>query len=292
MCASVPMGVRAQKITVVKSHDLEPFNQALAGFVASCDRRITEYDLKGSTRRKRSILKGIRSDKPQLVLAIGALAAQLLKDEAPDLPIVYVMVPNPQKYSLQGANIAGISLDIPIATQFERYRQLVPSLHTLGVIYDPAKTGAIVDEASAVASDMGLQLRKVAVDSQKAVPAALRGLIGKIDALWMLPDNTVVTPDSFSYLLLTAFEHHLPFLAASDIFVEVGAFAALSPDYADLGRQACQLTKAIEDGRLSLAQVDVVPPTKINLAINLKTASKIGLRLGSEIIKSADKVYR
>jgi hypothetical protein len=36
----------------------------------------------------------------------------------------------------------------------------------------------------------------------------------------------------------------------------------------------------------------VVPPTKVNLAVNLKTASKIGLTLPPEIIQSANKVYR
>jgi len=36
----------------------------------------------------------------------------------------------------------------------------------------------------------------------------------------------------------------------------------------------------------------VVPPVKVNLAVNLKTASKIGLTLSPEIIQSANKVYR
>jgi putative ABC transport system substrate-binding protein len=139
---------------------------------------------------------------------------------------------------------------------------------------------------------LGLKLLASPVDSQKGVPAALRSMLGTIDALWMVPDETVVTPEAFEFLLLAAFENNLPFLAASDIFVEVGAFASLSPDYADVGRQACQLVREIESGRLKLTKVDIVPPAKVNLAINLKTASKIGLTLPLEVIQSASKVYR
>jgi putative ABC transport system substrate-binding protein len=282
----------AQSIVALKSRDLEPFNQALAGFVASCDSRITEYDLQGSERRTRGILKRIVADKPKLVIAIGPLAAQVVKEEVRDVPVVFLMVSHPHKYSLKGDNIVGISLDIPIETQFTTYKSLIPGLKTIGVIYDPEKTGELVTESREVAERLGLKLLASAVSSQKGVPAAMRGMLGRIDALWMVPDETVVTPEAFEFLLLAAFANNLPFLAASDIFVEVGAFASLSPDYVDVGRQACQLVQDIESGRLKLTKVNVVPPAKVNLAINLKTASKIGVTLSSEVVQSASKVYR
>jgi putative ABC transport system substrate-binding protein len=282
----------AQSIAVLKSNDLEPFNQALAGFVASCDSHITEYDLQGSERRKRVILRRIVADKPRLVIAIGPLAAQVVKEEVRDVPVVFFMVPHPHKYSLKGDNIVGISLDIPLETQFTTYKSLVPGLKTIGVIYDPEKTGELIAESRGVAEKLGLKLLASAVSSQKGVPAALRSMLGSIEALWMVPDETVVTPEAFEFLLLAAFENHLPFLAASDIFVEVGAFASLSPDYADVGRQACQLVRDIESGRLKLTKVNVVPPAKVNLAINLKTASKIGVTLSAEVVQSASKIYR
>jgi putative ABC transport system substrate-binding protein len=282
----------AQGIAVIKSHDIEPFNQALAGFVAACNTRLTEYDLRGSDRQKERLIKDVIAAKPRLILAVGSLAAQVAKEAVRDIPVIFFMVPNPQKYDLGGENIAGISLDIPIETQFTIYKSLVPRLRTIGVIYDPNKTSAMIRDASAVAEKLGLRLLASPVASQKAVPAALRVMLGKIDALWMVPDDTVVTSESFKFLLLEAFEHNLPFLTTSDIFVEVGAFASLSPDYADVGRQACQLAREIESGRLNLRKVDIVPPAKVNLVINLKTANKIGLMLPPEIIQSASKVYR
>ncbi|MBI2876399.1 MAG: ABC transporter substrate-binding protein [Candidatus Tectomicrobia bacterium] len=277
---------------MIKSHNIEPFNQALAGFVSACPGQITEYNLRGNKRGENEIIQRILATRPRLVVAIGALAAQATRERMQDIPVVFVMVPNPHKYGLKGENIAGISLDIPLKTQFALYKSIAPSLKTVGVIYDPEKTGAMVREAGGVAERLGLQLLAAPVSSQKAVPAALRGLLGKIDVLWMVPDDTVVTPESFKFLLLTAFENNLPFMTVSEIFVEAGALASLSPDYTEVGRQGCQLATEIENGRRSPAGGDILPPAKVNLAVNLKTAGKIGLSLSPEILKSASKVYR
>ena len=283
---------RAEDIVILKSHDLEPFNQAVAGFVAACPEHIIEYDLRGTKKEESSIIQRLTAAKPHLIVAIGPLAAQVAREHLRDVPMIFVMVSNPPKHGLQGANLAGVSLDIPVQTQLANYKALVPILQTLGVIYDPTKTGAMVTEARSTVAPFGLQLLAAPVSTPKEVPAALRSLLGKIDALWMVPDDTVVTPESFKFLLLTAFENNLPFVTVSDIFVEAGALASLSPDYTDVGRQGCQLATEIESGRLRLAEVMVVPPAKVNLAINLKTASKIGLTLPPEIIQSANKVYR
>jgi len=283
---------RAQGIVILKSHDLEPFNQAMAGFVAACPMHITEYDLRGTKKEESSIIQRLTAAKPRLIVAIGPLAAQVARENLRDVPMIFVMVSNPPKHGLQGSNLAGVSLDIPVQMQLARYKALVPTLKTLGVIYDPTKTGAMVAEARSTAATLGFQLLGAPVSTPKEVPAALRSLLGKIDALWMVPDDTVVTPESFKFLLLTAFENNLPFVTVSDIFVEAGALASLSPDYTDVGRQGCQLATDLGSGRLRLAEAMVVPPAKVNLAINLKTASKIGLTLPSEIIQSANKVYR
>jgi len=248
--------------------------------------------LRGTKKEESSIIQRLTAARPRLIVAIGPLAAQVVRERLQDMPLIFVMVSNPPKYGLQGSNLAGVSLDIPVQMQLAMTKSLVPTLKTLGVIYDPEKTGAMVLEARGIADTLGLQLLAAPVSSYKAVPAALRSLLGKIQALWMVPDETVVTPESFKFLLLAAFENNLPFVAVSDIFVEAGALASLSPDYTDVGRQGCQLATDIESGRLRPADVMVVPPAKVNLTLNLKTASKIGLTLLPELIQSANKVYR
>jgi len=277
---------------VLKSYDIAPINQALAGFAAACPEPITTYDLGGSTSDTRGIIGRIMAAPPKLILAIGPQAAQVAKAEVQGIPVVFLLVRNPRKYGLEGDNIAGISLDVPIEAQLTMYKSLLPTLQVLGAIYDPEKTGALVKEAGEVAGKFGLRFLATPVASQTEVPAALRSLLGKVDALWLLPDDTVVTPESLTFFLLTAFKQNLPVLTISDAFVEAGALASLSADYTDGGRQACQLSREIESGRLHPAQARIVPPTKVNITINLQTASQLGLVLPPGVVQSASKVYR
>lgn len=279
-------------IAVIRSHDLEPYNQAFAGFSESCSSHIDQYTLGGNKASQQRMAQEIGETKPRLVLAIGLMAAKLAKEYLKDIPTLYIMVSNPKKYGLIGNNIAGITLNIPVDVQFKAYKALVPGLKTIGVIYDADNSAELIREASAVAKTLGVQLVAVSVSSQKEVPEALRSMLGKVDAVWMVPDETVVTTDSFKYFLVTTLENGVPFFAASDIFVETGALAALTPDYADVGRQGCQLAMGFTDGQITFAETGARPPRKINLSLNLKTARKIGLAIPKPVIESAKLVYQ
>lgn len=283
----------AESIALIKSYDSEPYDAAIAGFLDSCDNEIAEYNLEGDNDGSGDLIDSITQSQPHLIVAIGVLAAEFAKQKFGSVPVLYAMVPEPQAYGLTGSNIAGISLDIPIERQLTVYRSMVEDLKSLGAIYDPEKSGDFVKEATAVAERLGLVLHTRQVESRKQVPAALRALLREeqVDALWMIPDETVLTPESFKFLLLSSFEHNLPFLAASDIFVEVGALASLTPDYTDVGRQGCELATALTNGDVSFASLDIVGPAKVNLSINLKTAQKIGLTIPEEVIAAADVVY-
>ncbi len=216
------------------------------------------------------------------------LAARVIQEELPDTPLLYCMV---SRYGLVGENTVGISLDVPGEKQFSLFKDVVPGLKTIGVLYDPEKSGILVTDAAEAAEKLGIDLLRVSVSSRKKVPQALRGMLGKIDVLWMVPDDTVLTTDSFRFLLVTSFENRLPLMAISDIFVKVGALASITPDPGEIGRQACEMVAQYDRGELSLSSVDVVPPTGANLVINVKTAEKIGLTVSPDVLATASKVY-
>ena len=297
LLAMVPTTLLAASIAVIKSTNLPGFDQVLRSFNTTASDQglkieVTEFNLKGKVKAGKKIAEEIRKSPFLLVLAMGPLAAQMAKEELADFPVLYCMVSNPHRYGLAGENIAGISLDVPGEIQFNLYKTIVPTLQTMGVIYDPEKSGPLVAEASKAAEKLGLNLLSVPVSSHKMVPKALRGMLGKIDALWMLPDDTVLTTDSFRFLLVTSFENKLPFLAISDIFVKVGALATIAPDPEELGRQIVKLVRKIQSGTLDLRVVDILPPSDSNLVINLKTAQRIGLDIAPEVIQSASKLYQ
>ena len=293
MVCTIP-AAEAAGIAVVKSSDHASFDELVSRLHKACEAAtgLREFNLKGDEGGWKEVEQGIRGEVPSLVIAVGPLAARLAKERlAVDVPVLYSMVPNPDRYDLTGDNIAGISLDIPGDVQFARYKTVLPNLHRIGVIYDPKKSATLVEQAKVDAAKLGLELLATQVRSPKEVPAALRSMLGKIDALWTVPDDTVLTNESFRFILVSSLEKKLPFFAMSEIFVKVGALATIAPVPESLAHQLCDLVERHGRGNLNLAEIDIVPPATSQLVINSKTAKKIGLSLTQEAIASASTVY-
>jgi putative ABC transport system substrate-binding protein len=287
--------LKTSRMAILKSHDLAPFNLAWAGFNATCQappEPADTFDLQGDVNQAAGIIARIQSGPYALVVAIGPLAAQVASTTLHDIPVIIVMTPRFQQHGWTGNNISGIALHISPATQFATYKTLLPGLRTVGIIYNPAHTGAIVAQARTAAAQLGLQLVAKPVALAKEVPDSLRSLLGKIDALWMIPDETVATREALKFFTLTTVAQRVPFLVMAKVFVEVGALAGVSSDYTDIGRQACQLAKDITSGRLRPAEIGVQQPDKASLAINLRVARQLGLQIPSALIETADNVFR
>ncbi|MEO6034475.1 MAG: ABC transporter substrate binding protein [Verrucomicrobiota bacterium] len=290
--ALAPVTSCGENIFVVKSQNSPPIAQALEGFRASCREPVVEIELRGKSNQK-ELLKALGEAKPDVVVAIGLQAAETSRDYVGNIPLLFVMVANPNKRGLEGSNIAGISLNIPLIMQFTNYTNVVRNLRKLGVIYDEKKTGDVIREAKIEAEKIGMELVGISVNSPKAVADALKKLIEqKIDALWMVADETVVTPASFQFLQRETARNKLPFLAASEIFVEKGALASLTVDYTDMGRQAGEIVNQMIKDRKLFAELRTVPPAKVKLAINLETVRLLGGVVNADAVKTASKIYQ
>jgi len=100
----------------------------------------------------------------------------------------------------------------------------------------------------------------------------------KIDAFWMLPDITLITPETVKFLLLFSFENNIPLLAFSEKYVEAGAFMSTGIDAFDMGIQAGELANEILSGR-GAKDVQQVCARKVVVSTNLMIARKLGINL-------------
>lgn len=267
---------------VIKSQDLSAYNEVVKGFQDECIRNSITikavYDLNGKMKNGQKTVHKIINEKPDIILTIGVLATTIAKEKIEDIPIVFCMVINHERFQLSGLNITGIATEIPIEEQLKGFQTILYPLKNIGVIYDPSKTGVIIANAEKKVEDIGVDLVKYEINSSEEVPEAIEGLTGRIDALWLLPDSTVVTKKSFDIIKSTALEKKIPLLCTSDVFVKAGALAAVFSDYKFVGRQAAQLAGEI------LSQTDpgslgIVNPDSFKLAVNADTAEKLGIEL-------------
>ena len=275
---------------MIKSQDLPIYRQALDGFKKIYTGKLREFDLKGDPQESEKVVQTLKQHPTDLILAVGLLAARVAKENFQQTPIVFCMVFDPERFSLSGEKITGVTMEVPIQEVFSGIQDLFPKAKRIGVLYDPKKTGKMIDQAKKVTQASGLSLISVEVNSEKSLPAATRALPGKIDLLWVVPDSTVVTPEALEFLLLTSFENNLPLITFSDDLVKRGAVAAFSPDYHAIGEQAGNLALRILGGE-DPDKIHIRPAEKTRLSINLKTAQKMGIRFDPKVLQSADKVY-
>lgn len=291
LAAAVALPARAAfRVAVVKSDDLTPYNEVVTGFSVETRAEITEYDLGGGRGDDGEVLGRVKALRPNLVLAIGPRAANLVARGLADVPVIFTMVPNWDKYGLTGRNVTGISLQRPVKAQLETLRAVSPKTRRVGVLYDPRYSEPVIDGARRAGGDLGLTLVPAKVRSADEVPSASKAFVGKVDAIWMIADRSVSNVTAFRHLVEFSYENRIPTFALAESQVREGALVSLTPNYVDIGRQAGRLAARIRGGTPA-GSIPVAAPEGLEIALNLSTAKRIGVHcdLALEIFTFAAK---
>jgi len=191
-------------------------------------------------------------------------------------------------------NVTGISLTPDPALLFARLRALLPELRRVIVVYNPKKSDWLIKLAREAARAQGLELAAhVAADLGEA--ARLYGSLiaaadNRRDALWLPHDTTTVEESIILPLVLRqSWNSGVPIFSSNVLHVKKGALFAMMPNNVELGR-------ALAGSALGLIAGDnrrrgVVPLRELQSAINLRTASHIGLNLDYLQQRNFDVVF-
>jgi ABC-type uncharacterized transport system substrate-binding protein len=287
---SVP--VLAAPVLVLKGPNLAPYKEALNGF-----RQAYAGGVEVEHGKTRDFLSRIQSDHPSLIVAIGRVSAEMAHQQAAAVPLVFVMVPDPAGSGLTGNNVAGVLMEVPGSVQLARFKEILPNLtKPIAVVYNSAKSAALVADAQAAAAGLNLQLETVPVQSADQVAMRITMVKPIIGAIWVVPEENFAIKEGdkwFTDLVRQTVGLRLPLFMTmnpSSGFVEKGALAAVVSDYLAMGRQCGELVKEIEAGKITVEKVGLRPPAAIQWQVNLGTAEKIGLPLPPSVLNIA-KTY-
>ncbi|HEX4824797.1 MAG TPA: ABC transporter substrate binding protein [Candidatus Polarisedimenticolaceae bacterium] len=231
-----------------------------------------------------------------VALAVGARAARFVRAQAPDARLVYAMLLDPEALGLPGPgdapkkNMTGVTMDVDPAAQLEVLKTLAPEVKRIGVLYDPAISGAAVRKAQAIARSKGFEVVAQAVRGEGEVLSAATLLVSSVDALWGIADSTVLTAANARALILLALRSHKPLLALSESFVRTGALAALAADPAEVGRAAGTMAASLAKNEQQQAPSPIGPP-RLDLFLNKATAEHIGVAVPPQLAAKASAVY-
>ena len=281
----------APTVIAIKSKAIRPYDEALDGFKEACTAELTAYTLKNGELSEQEVLRSVAKAKPHLIHAIGSPALRFAADNFEETPIVFSVVVDPITVVGERKRLGGSTLKVPPVAQFEALLEIAPQVKKIGVVYDPSKTAELVKEAVEDAASLGLELVSRRVGSSADVPGAWQEIQDDVDVIWMVPDTTAVTDQSFQYMLSISSNRNLPLLAISGKYVSKGALLALTADYRELGRQAGAIANRVLNGE----NLDAIRPAAVRspkLTLNLGTARLIGLNIPKEVIDKAAQVYR
>lgn len=285
--AAVP--ARAATVAVIKSKDVSQYNQTLDGFKARFAGKAEVKEFNLDAVGESAIAAEVGAVNPAAIFAIGPAAAKIARTSFPNVPLVYAVVPNPEGIGLKGANVTGVAMSVHPKKHFALFRALAGSVKRVGVIYNPQKSQDYVDEGVKAAEKEGITLVSKKAAGEQDVPNLLREMIDQIDAFWLIPDSTVVSRNSYKFILQNTLEKGIPLLVFSSELVKAGALLGLSPDFGDAGDKAAQMLEKIVSG----TKADSIPVSYPDgrLELNEQIAEKMRIKLPGDLLGRRGKIY-
>ena len=285
-------GAGAADVAVLKSADSPAWRPSLDGLRrAAAAHNVTEYDLRGDKAEADRVVASLKG-KPGILVALGPIAAQSAHELAPEMPLVFCMLQDPTRLGLVGApGVTGVAFTIPIKNQLAAFRLVNPRGVKIGVIYNDANVGRLVEEAQKAAAVVRLNIVARPVASEKDVPEALRSLLKSgeaVDALWIPPDPVLLGDESRRYVLAETLKAGKPVYSFSSALVSEGALVSNGPDLASIGEQAGELVNRIAAGEKG--RIEMLVP-RAELVVNKKMADKLKIEIPADALRAANKVF-
>jgi putative ABC transport system substrate-binding protein len=235
-----------------------------------------------------------------IVTAGGTAAAMAAKQATRTIPIVFTAVGEPVADGLvaslarPGGNLTGTSLVFQLVDKLlELLKEAVPEVSRVALLlkHDAAPDRTIkqyVKSAEDATRALGLRLQVVYAggpeDFERAFADMTRARTGAVAVM-----ATPVFQSARQRLADVALKHRLPTVFSMSDYTHAGGLMSYGPDRLDLFRRAAiyvdKLLKGASPGELPVEQ-----PTKFELAINLKTARALGLKIRPSLLQRADQV--
>jgi len=176
------------------------------------------------------------------------------------------------------------------AKRLQLLRQLKPQARTIAMLVHPGtpNTEAERRDVEAAAQTVGQQLLVLDASSEREIDAAFAAFVQRgADAL-LCGSGPFMTAQR-SQLIALAARHRLPACYhVREVVADGGLMsygASVADGYRQVGIYAARILKGENPGDLP-----VMRSTKFELAINLKTASTLGLEIPPTLLATADEV--
>lgn len=268
---------------------------AEAGFVDGDTIDFVYQSAQGAPATAAQIARQFVGDGVDIIVPISTPSAQAVLAATTDIPIVFTAVTDPVSAELVGSlekpggNITGLSDMSPMADHVALIQEITPDVKTIGVLFNPGEANSVslVNRLKEVSDAAGIAVVEAPVTKSAEVQAAARGLIGKVDAMYVPTDNTVVS--ALEAAIGVAEENGVPFYAGDTDSVNRGALASIGFNYYDVGVETGKVVARVLNGEKP-GDIDVTFASGSDLFVNKAAAEKMGVTIPDAVIERANTI--
>lgn len=282
------------KIGVTQIVEHPSLNAAFDGFKKALeDAGINaEYEVQnaqGDNSSNTTIATNLVSANVDLIFANSTPSAQAVASATSEIPIVFTSVTDAVGAELvdsmekPGGNVTGTIDAHPDAiTNTMKFLKDELGAKNVGMVFNSGEQNsrAQVDAVKEMLKDMNMSVVEASVATSADVKQATESLIGKVDSMYIITDNTVVS--ALESVISVANENKIPMMVGEFDSVKRGGLAAYGFEYFDIGYEAGQMAVKILKGESKPADLPVQIPQKLKLIMNKDTASTLGLDVKDE----------
>jgi putative tryptophan/tyrosine transport system substrate-binding protein len=231
--------------------------------------------------------------KVDVIVALYVPCALAAKQATREIPIV-IVAGDPIETGIvaglahPGGNITGVNLmsAVLVGKCVELFHDMLPGARQIAVLTndgDPLFAKLVIDHVSLAGRTTGIKIQPM------TVPGPDEGLDAAFAEMTRAQADAVVIQGSLSTKRLAdlAVAHRLPAATTTHAFVDAGGLTSYGADGPALFRLSAKFVHRILQG----AQPNDLPieqPTKFELAVNLKAAKAIGLKIPEAFLARAD----
>lgn len=245
------------------------------------------------------IADNFMAKKVDLICAIATPMAQSAFGAAKksDVPVIFTAVTDPIKAELAkedgtpNQNTTGTSDKLPVEKQLEMIRAILPDAKKIGIMYSTSEVNSVsaIEEYKAAAADFGFEIIESGISTTADIPLAADNLLGKVDCLNNLTDNTVVS--SLPIILDKASKKNVPVFGSEVEQVKIGCLATVGLDYFDLGVQTGKMAAQVLKGEKKASEINFEIIEEASFYGNTAVAEQLGITLPEDLVKSAKEMF-
>ncbi len=218
----------------------------------------TVFDLSDKSQPPVNAFRKIHDSDTSAVVAVG-LRAAISATSMSKVPVVFCQVFNIEQNNLISDNSRGISSLPPLDLQIAAWKELDPSLSSIGAIVGPGHEDLIA-EAEAAAAEHGIELHFRIAKSDRETLYLFNRLVGEIDGFWLFPDNRILSAPVLKEMLSYGSRHRVQISVFNESLLALGATLSSSTVDADIADTIIHILGQIASGNIG----DVPPVSPLN----------------------------